>query len=95
MSNSHSPYQSSQTTHTTVSSLSAPGEGIIDMAGDCEEGSLVDIMKMDTPLPPLKSVFDCPKIELCIVNGKNGWRCVWCSHSFTPAHATRALAHAC
>ena len=93
MSNSHSPYQSSQTTHTTVSSLSAPGEGILDMADDCEEGGLVDIMEMDTPLPPLKSVFDCPNIELCIVKGKNGWRCVWCGHSFTPAHATRALAH--
>jgi hypothetical protein len=41
----------------------------------------------------LNSVFDCPNIELCIIKGKSGWRCVWCDKSFTPVHAIRALAH--
>ena len=41
MSNSHSPYESSQTTHTTMSSLTTPGEGMGDMAGDCGDDDLV------------------------------------------------------
>ncbi len=54
----------SQTTHTTMSSLTTP---------DGEDDDLVELV--ETPLPPLKSVFDCPNIELCIVNGKSGWKC--------------------
>ena len=90
MSNRRSP-QSSQTTHSTMSSLTAPGAGMVDMAGDGEDDDVVEMA--ETPLPPLKSVFDCPNLELCIVNGKNGWKCLWCDLSFTPVHATRALAH--
>ena len=67
MSHCGSLYQSSQTTHTAMSSLTTP---------DGEDDDLVDIA--ETPLPPLKSVFDCPNLELCIVNGKNGWKCLWC-----------------
>ena len=72
----------SQTTHTTMSSLTTP---------DGEDDDVVELV--ETPLPPLKSVFDCPNIELCIVNGKSGWKCHWCGQSFTPVHATRAIAH--
>ena len=54
----------SQTTHTSMSSLTTP---------DGEDDDLVELV--ETPLPPLKSVFDCPNIELCIVNGKSGWKC--------------------
>ena len=82
MSHCCSLYQSSQTTHTTMSSLTTP---------DGEDDDLVEIA--ETPLPPLKSVFDCPNLELCIVNGKNGWKCLWCGESFTPVHATRAIAN--
>jgi hypothetical protein len=57
------------------------------MAGDDED----DLVETEAPLPALKTVFDCPNNELCIVNGKNGWRCAWCDQSFTPVHATRAL----
>ena len=33
-------------------------------------------------------------LGLCSVNDdKNGWKCLWCDQSFTPVHATRALAH--
>ena len=46
----------SQTTHTTMSSLTTP---------DGEDDDVVELV--ETPLPPLKSVFDCPNIELCIV----------------------------
>ena len=93
MSNSHSPHEPSQTTHTTMSSLTNPGEGMGDMAGDCEDDDLVDMTNMDIHLPLLKSVFDCPNVGLSIVNGKNGWTCLYCGQSFTPVHATRALAH--
>ena len=41
MSNCRSPNQSSQTTHTTMSSLTAPGEGMVDMAGDGEDDDVV------------------------------------------------------
>ena len=91
MSHRSSPNQSSQTTHTTMSSLTAPGAGMVDMAGDGEDDDVVEMA--ETPLPPLKSVFDCPNLELCLLNGKNGWKCLWCDTSFTPVHATRALAH--
>jgi hypothetical protein len=75
-----------------MSSLTAPGAGMVDMAGDCEDDDVVEMA--ETPLPPLRSVFDCPNLELCIANdGKNGWKCLWCDQSFTPVHATRALAH--
>ena len=57
MSHCGSLYQSSQTTHTTMSSLTTP---------DGEDDNLVELV--ETPLPPLKSVFDCPNLELCIVN---------------------------
>ena len=33
---------------------------------DGEDDDLVEIA--ETPLPPLKSVFGCPNLELCIVN---------------------------
>ena len=46
------------------------------MADDYEEDDFVDMMDMDPPWPPLKSVFECPKIKLFIVNGKNGWTCI-------------------
>jgi hypothetical protein len=85
----HSPYQSSQRTHTTVSTLTTLDPGIVDMAGDDED----DLVETEAPLPPLKTVFDCPNIELCIVNGKNVWIHAWCDQSLTPVHATRGLAH--
>ena len=92
MSNRSSPYQSIQTTHTTMSSLTTPGVGMVDMAGDGQDDDVVEVA--ETPLPALKSVFECPQIELCIVNDcKNGWKCLWCDQSVTPVHATRALAH--
>ena len=74
-----------------MSSLTTPGEGMVEMSGDGEDDDVVEMA--ETPLPPLKSVFDCPNLELCIVDGKNGWKCLWCDLSFTPVHATRALAH--
>ena len=74
-----------------MSSLTTPGEGMVEMSGDGEDDDVVEMA--ETPLPPLKSVFDCPNLELCIVNGKNGWKCLWCDQSFIPVHATRALAH--
>jgi hypothetical protein len=74
-----------------MSSLTAPGAGMVP-ACDCEDDDVVEMA--ETPLPPLRSVFDCPNLELCIANdGKNGWKCLWCDQSFTPVHATRALAH--
>jgi hypothetical protein len=36
------------------------------MTPDGEDDDLVEIAEL--PLPPLKSVFDCPNLELCIVN---------------------------
>ena len=64
------------------------------MAGYDEDEDLVDVLEMaETPLPPLKSVFDCPNIELCLLHGKNGWKCLWCDTTFTPVHATRAISH--
>ena len=59
-----------------MSSLTTPGEGILDIAGAGEDDNVVEMM--ETPLPPLRSVFDCPNLESCIVRGKNGWRCLWC-----------------
>jgi hypothetical protein len=38
------------------------------MADDDED----DVVETEATLPPLKTVFDCPNIELCIINGKNG-----------------------
>jgi len=48
-----------------------------------------------TVLPSLHGVFKfkCSHVELCIVSGKPGWKCLWCDRSFTPLHATRALTH--
>ncbi len=92
---SHPPHQLSQTTHTTMSSLTTPGQEGIGIAGIEEDEDVVDVVPVLHPaiLPALNIVFDCANIELCIVKGKNGWRCVWCDKSFTPVHATRALAH--
>jgi hypothetical protein len=40
----------------------------------------------------LRSVFDCPYIQIKTVNdGKDGWECGWCGNFFAPRHASRAL----
>jgi hypothetical protein len=75
---SNPPHQLSQTTHTTMSSLTTPGQEGIGIAGDEEDEDVVDVVPVLLPaiLLALNSVFDCPNFELCIVKGKNGWRCV-------------------
>ena len=46
------------------------------------------------PLPPLKSVFDCPKLQRDVVQGGVvGWVCAWCGIFFKGVYATRALKH--
>ena len=45
-------------------------------------------------LGALGSVYECNKITLQVVDGKNGWECGWCGGKFfSPRHATRALKH--
>jgi hypothetical protein len=91
---SRPPHQSSPTTHTTMSSLTTPGQGGRGI-GDEDDGDVVEVMPgvVTAILPALHSVFDCPNIELCIVKGMSGWRCAWCDQSCPNLHATRALAH--
>jgi hypothetical protein len=56
---------------------------------------------LEVPHAHLKSIWECPKINIVGVgleNGKNqaGWRCGWCQSGdqmFKTAHATKALAH--
>ena len=44
-------------------------------------------------LGTLGSVYECNKITLQVVNGKDGWECGWCGKFYSPRHATRALKH--
>ena len=46
-----------------------------------------------TMLGSLGSVYECNKITLRVVNGKEGWECGWCGNFYSPRHATRALKH--
>jgi hypothetical protein len=77
-----------------MSSLTTPGQGGRGI-GDEDDEDVVEVMPGLVPaiVPALHSVFECPNIELCIVKGMSGWRCVWCDQSFPHVHASRALAH--
>jgi hypothetical protein len=43
-------------------------------------------------LLPLKSVFDCPHIQVRVANGgKSDWECKWCGMIIMPKHASRTI----
>ena len=49
---------------------------------------------LPAPLPPLKSIFDCPKLQRDVIQGGVvGWVCAWCGFFFKGVHATCALKH--
>ena len=55
------------------------------------EGNVAEEVEevLQPPLPPLKTVFDCPYVKLTLT----GWECGWCGKSFLGKHSTRALNH--
>jgi hypothetical protein len=59
------PHQSSPTTHTTMSSLTTPGQGGRGIGDEVDE-DVVEVMPGLVPaiLPAQYSVFECPNIEL-------------------------------
>ena len=61
--------------------------GVGDNGVDDDDG--VDGSQLGT----LGSVYECNKITLRVVNGKDGWECGWCGKFYAPRHATRALKH--
>ena len=78
-----------------------PTSGDLEVPAEkADEGVLVVPSARDrvaaflSPLPPLKSIWECPMLEKgpsAVPKGKSdGWRCFHCGEVFYPVHAVRA-----
>ena len=63
------------------------------LEGDESEADADDAAVEVFELADLGSIFECDKINVRIINNKDGWECGWCGNFFSPRHSTRVLKH--